>query len=294
MRVGDELLTLGTTGSGGVIFVVGTGRDAGKTTTLRAVYSAAVCRRLPVALASVGRDRGSLSDAAAKPRLWLSAGTLFVSARGILPESPACRVYGISSWQSPSGDVLFAGVETPGYFEVTGPPTAAGVRAIIGELRERSELVVVDGAVDRVAALAGTDGAIVVAAGAADAATIHESAVEIGALTARLRVPPFDPQRPGIMLEGALTDGVAGGLIAERESRQVIVNDPTQIALRGRAAIEAFARLQIRCRRPLRVVAATVASIAAQRSFEPVEFARAVAEATGLPTFDVYRGARAA
>jgi len=38
----------------------------------------------------------------------------------------------------------------------------------------------------------------------------------------------------------------------------------------------------------------TAASIGRDRYFEPAAFARAVALATGLPTFDVYAGARAA
>jgi hypothetical protein len=42
------------------------------------------------------------------------------------------------------------------------------------------------------------------------------------------------------------------------------------------------------------VVATTIASIGPERTFEPVHFADAVAAATLLPTFDVYRGARAA
>jgi hypothetical protein len=64
--------------------------------------------------------------------------------------------------------------------------------------------------------------------------------------------------------------------------------------LSGRAATNAFVRLRIRCLRPLHVSAVTVASIGRERSFEPRAFARAVAAATGLPTFDVYAGERAA
>lgn len=294
MRVGDELLTLAKSDGDGTIFVVGIGRDAGKTTTVRAIYGAAVRRGLRVALASAGRDRGSLGTGTAKPRLWLSAGTRFVSAVGVLAPSPACRVFRVSTLQTPSGKVLFAVVETPAPYEVTGPPTAAGMRDVIAELRECSDLVIVDGAVDRVAALAGTQGAVVVAAGAADAATVAEAALDTGGLVARLGVPRFDADEPGIPVEDALTETLVGRFIAQRESRQIVVNDPTQIALRGRAVMQAFARLRIRCRRPLRVVAATVASMAMQRQFEPVDFARAVADATQLPTFDVFRGARAA
>ncbi len=295
MGVGADLLSLATSSGSRVIFVVGTGRDAGKTTTLRAVYGAARGGNLRVGLASFGRDRGSQENATGtKPRLWLMAGTVFVSARGWLPQSPACRILGVSSLQSPGGNIVFAGVETGAMFDVTGPPTAAAMRDAIRDLTRYSDLVLVDGAVDRIAAVAGIESSIVVAVGAADAATVVEAASEIGGLVARLRVPPFDSGQPRIDIPGALTEPIATELIGRREMRQVVVQDPTQIALRSRAAVEALSRLKVRCVSPLRVVAASVASIAAQRQFEPVEFGNAVAAATGLPTFDVYRGTRVA
>ncbi|HLX25367.1 MAG TPA: hypothetical protein VKR05_00125, partial [Candidatus Cybelea sp.] len=137
-------------------------------------------------------------------------------------------------------------------------------------------------------------GAIIVACGAAAAKTMAEAVNEIAALVARLHVPKYDPAEPAIYLEGALTAASAAGFIAARERRQIVVTDPTQIALTGNAGSRALAQLRIRCRRPLRVIAATIASLAEERSFEPRAFARAVADATGLPTFDVYASARAA
>ena len=95
-------------------------------------------------------------------------------------------------------------------------------------------------------------------------------------------------------IDGALTATRAAELIAARERRQIVVRDPTQIALVGKAASHAFAHLTICCERPLHVVAATVASIGRENAFEPRGFARAVAKATGIPTFDVYAGERVA
>jgi hypothetical protein len=92
-------------------------------------------------------------------------------------------------------------------------------------------------------------------------------------------------------MEGALTASLAAQLAAARETRQIVVRDPTQIAVSGKAMIGIAERLDIRCERPLHVVAATIASIGRDRYFEPRAFANAVAQATGLPTFDVYAGA---
>ena len=139
-----------------------------------------------------------------------------------------------------------------------------------------------------------SEGAIVVCCGAAAAKTMQEVVDEIASLVERLRTPPYDADEPALHLEGALTAASAAGLIAARESRQVVVRDPTQIALDGKAGSRALAQLRVRCRRPLRIIAATIASLAPDRSFEPRAFADAVAHATGLPTFDVYASAQAA
>lgn len=295
MRVGSELLQLAHSVGTRTIFVVGTGKDVGKTTALRAIYGAACKVFTTVGVASIGREGGATrDDAPAKPRLWLNSATMFVTARSLLPLSPACEIVSMSRLRSPAGALLYARVASSAYYELVGPPTASGMHEIVEALCGRNDAVVIDGAVDRVAALAGSSGAIVVACGAAAAATMQEAVEDVAALVERLRTPCFDSKAPAIHLEGALTAAEAASFMTAREERQIVVRDPTQIALNGRAASQAFARLRIRCRRPLRVVAATIASIGPQRSFEPQAFAQAVAAATGLPTFDVYAGARAA
>jgi hypothetical protein len=62
----------------------------------------------------------------------------------------------------------------------------------------------------------------------------------------------------------------------------------------GRAFTTLAARLDLRCERPLRPIACTVAPRGAERAFEPRAFLRAVADATGLPAYDVYAGEEAA
>jgi len=292
---GMELLSLAQGTGARTIFVVGIGRNAGKTTTLRAIYNAAGARGLRAALASIGRDsEDALGADFPKPRLWLQPQTTFATARGALPRSPACRILKLSQLRTPAGELLYARTELSGFYDLVGPPTAAGLREVIAELGGCSDLVVVDGAVDRTAAVAGSDGAIVVACGAAGAQTQDEAVDEVAGLAVRLAIPRFDDGAPALEIEGALTAAQAARFLAAGESRQIVVRDPTQIALSGRAASEALARLRIRCRRPLHVIAATVASIGPERNFEPQSFRSAVAAATGLPVYDVYRESAAA
>ncbi len=296
VQVGRELLELARSIRACSIFVVGTGRNVGKTTALRAIYEAAWREGLRVGLASIGRDAAPMArgESPPKPRLWLRPGTTFATARPLLARSPAAEILKLSRLTSPAGGLLYARTLYSGFYELGGPPTASGVRQVVDELSAHGDLTIIDGAVDRVAALAGSDGAIVAACGAAAANTLLEAVEEVAALVARLRVAAVDPAVASIEVKGALTASQAAAWISTRETRQIVVQDPTQIALSGRAALEAFARLQIRCRRPLRVIAATIASIGIERSFEPRAFARAVSAATGLPTFDVYAGSAAA
>jgi hypothetical protein len=296
VRVGLGLLELARAAGARSIFVVGVGRDVGKTTALRAIYNAACQSGLRAGLASIGRDGDAMlaRERGHKPRLWLMPQTLFVTARNALPRTPAVEILKLSRLRSPAGALLYARVVSSGLYELVGPPTASGIAEVVEELSVRSEIVIVDGAVDRVAALAGLDAAIVVACGAAAAATLDEAVDEVAGLVARLQVPQLDPAAPAVYVEGALTAAQAAALIAARETRQIVVRDPTQIAVNGKAGTQALTQLRVRCLRPLRVIAATVASIGPQRSFEPRAFAQAVAGATALPTFDVYAGGTAA
>jgi hypothetical protein len=245
-------------------------------------------------MTSIGRDGEAVdaSDAGAKPRLFLRAGALVATARNLLPRHPASELIDVTPWATASGPVVLACVRHAAYYELAGPATAMGVRWCVRRFVEMgADQVVVDGALDRVAALAGGDDAVIVAAGAAAARTMEEAIDDVRALTLRLGVPRYDPAQAFIRIDGALTAADAARLVRQREQRQVVVRDPTQIALTGKALLGVSARLRLRCERPLRVIAATVASIAREHYFEPHSFAQAVAAATGLPTFDVYAAA---
>ncbi len=293
--IGESILRLWNESGASSLFVVGTGKNVGKTVAMRAIYRACIEAGFTCALTSIGRDGEAvdMGDAAPKPRLWLEPSTVVATARDVLPHSPASELLGLTAHHTAAGTLVYARVHAGAFYELIGPPSASALRAVVNDLSAFAQRTLVDGAVDRIAALAGGDDAIVVSCGAGAAQTMSEAVDDVRALVIRLRTPPFaggDARR----IEGALTPATVAQLIREGEQRAVVVRDPTQIALRGKAALHAFERLAIRCERPLRVIAATVASIGRDRVFEPRKFARDVARATGLPTFDVYAAERAA
>jgi hypothetical protein len=298
VNVGEVLLDLCSAENARSIVVVGTAKNVGKTVVAATLCGALLRRNVRFGICSVGRDGEAIDavDAMPKPRLFLRPPALLATALRVLPASPACEMYEVSDMLTAAGPIVFAGVRTPAYFELVGPPTAFGIRRVKRSLFAfGAQRVVVDGAVDRLAALAGEeDDAVIVATGAADAATPQATVAEVSALVARLQTPAYDPAQPHVRIAGALGAREAAALLGAREARQIVVRDPTQIALRGRALLAVRDGLRLRCERPLRIVAVTVASIGGERYFEPREFARAVASATGLPTFDAYAGTVAA
>lgn len=293
MRVGQHLLELARAGGCRSLFVVGTGKNVGKTVAMRAIADAATARGLRLGMTSIGRDGEAvdISDALAKPRLFLRPGTIVATARNLLPPHPASELLDFTPWTTASGAVILARVRDAAYYELAGPSTAGGVRACVRRFADLGcAQIVVDGALDRVAALAGGNDAVIVSAGASAARTMEDAVNDVRALAARLCIARVDRSQPFFEVDGALTAAHASRLASQGERRQIVVRDPTQIAITGKAMLGVAARLQLRCERPLRVVAATVASIGRDRYFEPRAFAQAVASATGLPTFDVYAG----
>jgi len=280
VRVGLRLLELARESGARAIFVVGTGKNVGKTTALLAIYEAACRSGLRVGLASIGP----------RPRLPLHPNTVFVTARQLLPPSPAVEILKISALESSSGSLLYARTAHAGPYDLAGPSSASGLRAAVEEIAACSDIVLIDGAIDRISTLASCDGAIVVSCGAAAANTEAEAVCDVATLTARLRVPAFDPHRGLLELEGALTATMAADFIAAREERQIVVGDATQIVMNGRSLAEALERLRIRCRRAFDVIATTVCAVAPERSFNPAAFLHAVAGATKLPSYDVFAG----
>jgi hypothetical protein len=296
VRVGDSILDLALATGAQSLFVVGTGKNVGKTVAMRAVYSAAIARGIAPGLTSIGRDGEAVdvSDAGSKPRLYLAPGTILATARGVLPPTPACEALELSRLRTAAGPLVYVRVRSGANYELVGPPTASGIREAVATLLEYAPFAIVDGAIDRVAALAGGGDAIVVATGASANATPADAVQDVRALVARLTIPPFEGGDDVVRIDGALGPAVAAEFIRMKERRTILVRDATQVVLAGRSALTAFERLRICCERALRVVAVTVCSAGRDRSFEPRAFARDVALATGLPTFDVYAAELAA
>jgi hypothetical protein len=292
MPVAEALIARARAIGASSLAVVGTSKNAGKSVVVAALIDAFARGGAPFGLCSIGRDGETIDaiESTPKPRFFVRPGAYFATAAALVPRSPACEIVAITDERSALGPIALARAVAPAYVEIVGPPRASALRRIVVELARRAPFVVIDGAVDRVAALRGGDDAVVVAVGAASAPTIGRAAEDAAALVARLRLPLADAARERVAVTGALTSARAAAFVRDGERRQIVVADATQIAFGGRAFLQLAAHLDLRCERALHPIACTVAPLWSQRAFEPAAFARAVAEKTGLPTFDVYFG----
>lgn len=274
------------------MIVVGTAKNAGKTTAFNALRAVAGRRGVAVAVTSIGRD-GEPSDALdsePKPRVRLAPGTLVALPSGLVPRSPALAIVGAGE-ASALGTMVFARAVLPTACEIAGPPSARAMRATIERLRAMHDgPVFVDGAIDRVAALAGGEDAVIVATGAASGATVARVAAVAAETVTRLSLPGRDAARERarvVRVEGALDVRDAEELLADARGATVVVDDPTRITVRGALFAKLREAVDLRCERPLRVVACTTSPVGRDATLSPRELVGAVARATGLPAFDV-------
>lgn len=274
------------------VIVVGTAKNAGKTTAFNALRAVAQRRGVAIAVTSIGRD-GEPSDALdvePKPRVRLAPGTLVALAAGLLPRTPALAILETGA-PSALGATVFARVEIATTCEIAGPPTARAMRATIDRLRTLGTgPVFVDGAIDRIAPLAGGDDAVILATGAVSGATVARVAQVAAAAVQRLTLPGRDPAHERarvVQVHGALDARDAEALLADARDATVVIDDPTRIAVRGALFATLRATVDLRCERPLRVVACTTSPVGRDASLEPRALVEAVARATGLPAFDV-------
>ncbi|MBD5606734.1 MAG: hypothetical protein IAI48_16825 [Candidatus Eremiobacteraeota bacterium] len=289
--VAREIVALARARGKRSIAVVGTSKNAGKTVVTSALAHALGSDGVRYGLCSIGRD-GEAFDAlegGAKPRFALRPGATIATAAALVPRTPALEIYAMTDERSALGRIVLARVRAPGEFEIAGPPSAEASRRIAIALGESTDFTLVDGAVDRLAAVRGDD-AIVVAVGAHAAPTPERAVDDAAALVAKLRLPLARAGDAALRIDGALTAAAAADLVRSGETRAVVVRDATHVAFGGKTYLTLAARLDLRCDRALHPVACTVAPFSWARAFEPRAFARSVAARTGLPVFDVYAG----
>lgn len=156
-------------GDASTVAMIGLCKNAGKTT--------AMCRLIreldgeSLAMTSVGRDgeRKDVVTGTAKPEIWVPRGTLFATARGLLPLCDATvSVEAVTDAMTPLGVVAVFHALSDGYIQLAGPSAVSQLKPLVRTFRELGAgRVLIDGAAGRKSlACAGENGCIILCAGA--------------------------------------------------------------------------------------------------------------------------------
>lgn len=186
----------------GVVAVVGTAKNTGKTVTLNHLMACAAADGLRLGLTSIGRD-GEARDAVfsiPKPRIHVWPGTVVATASDTLQRTRARhRRLAATGTASPMGEIVLAQVQEAGEIEVAGPSSGRDQRRVIDLLhRCGSDIVFLDGALGRNqhASPAVADG-VVLATGAALGGSLDEVLRKTAQRLALLCVPAADAETCG-------------------------------------------------------------------------------------------------
>lgn len=195
-------------GDAPVVAFVGLCKNAGKTTALCRLMAELEGERL--ALTSAGRDgeRTDVVTGTEKPAIWVSAGTLFATAKGLLPLCDVTvQVLGTVGTATPLGQVAIFRALSDGYIQLAGPSAVGQMEELAHAFRALgADRLLIDGAAGRRSlAAAGTGGTAILCVGASMEGTAQTVAAEAAHVCALFAAPRPD----GAGLRGALEETAA-------------------------------------------------------------------------------------
>lgn len=149
-------------GDAGTVAFIGLCKNAGKTTAMCKLMEELGGERL--ALTSVGRDgeRTDVVTGTEKPEIWVPEGTLFATARGMLPLCDATiSVEASTDVMTPLGGVAVFRAISEGYIQLAGPSAVGQLGPLSDTFRALGATrVIIDGAAGR-KSLAGAEPGVV-------------------------------------------------------------------------------------------------------------------------------------
>jgi hypothetical protein len=204
------------------VAIVGTAKNVGKTVTMNYLASKLSERGHVVGLVSSGRD-GETTDSFTgepKPSVIPPEGTWIATAEGVLGEAAgSLEIADVFEKAGLFGRLVLGRVRDAAPLELVGPQSAKELATVVGRLHEYgAQVVLVDGALDRVAAASPfVTGAVILSTGAAagaDPTLVARSAAFIVKVWSLRR--PDDPEVLALASEAideghvAFLDGLSG------------------------------------------------------------------------------------
>jgi len=191
------------------VAVVGLAKNTGKTVTVNYLVSAA--SHLNLGLTSTGRDGETLDilSAEPKPSIYLPRGTVLATAKDSLRRGTArLEILAATGLSNALGEIVLARVREAGTVEISGPERTVDLKKTIALLKQRADLVIVDGAMDRIAASAPTvTDAVILATGAVvgrDLQTVVRETVHVAHLLMCPEAESLSAEARGLVASGRI------------------------------------------------------------------------------------------
>jgi hypothetical protein len=163
------------------IGIAGTAKNTGKTTTTRVLLEYFQIRGISLGLTSIGYDGEKIDNITGlpKPRILLKRGNYVAVSENCLPVSTTrVKVMDRMDIATPLGKIVCGQVVKEGLLVVAGPNQSRHLRVIRQWMyRQNTDLVIVDGALNRISPMVETDG-FILATGASYTTDINRLAVE--------------------------------------------------------------------------------------------------------------------
>lgn len=296
-------------------------KNAGKTTALNALIQGALARDVSLALTSIGRDgeREDLVTGTNKPPIYVTGGTLFATARGLIPK---CDVTGeildLTGIHTPLGEVVILRALSDGFVELAGPSMTEQIVALTAKLKDfGAQKVLIDGALFRrsLCAPEAAEG-VILSTGASYGPDMGKTAADTAFVAQLLTLPVSGPwpdmagrrfareelyddlaealagKGDILYATGAFTDAMATTLLRRRSiPHEIVVEDGTRLLLARENYEKLRARgVSFRVRRQNVLVAVTVNPFSAYGApYDPAAFQGLVAERVNVPVVNVWK-----
>ena len=283
-------------------------KNAGKTTALNALIRGARARGVSLALTSIGRDgeREDLVTGTNKPPIYLTGGTLFATARGLLPKCDATgEILDMTGIHTPLGEVAILRALSDGFVELAGPSMRDQIVSLTEQLKGfGAQKVLIDGALFR-RSLCDPEGP-----------DMERTAADTAFVAQLLTLPESGPwpqlagrrfargealfdeltealAGPGDILyaTGAFTDAMASTLLRRKAlPKQVAVEDGTRLLLSRENYEKLRARgVSFRVRRQNALIAVTVNPFSAYGApYDAAAFQELVARKVDVPVVNIW------
>ena len=303
------------------VCLAGMCKNAGKTTALNALIHGARVRGVSLALTSIGRDgeREDLITGTYKPPIYVTGGSLFATARGLLSKCDVTgEILALTGIHTPLGEVAILRALSDGFVELAGPSMTEQIVALTDQLKGfGAQKVLIDGALFRrsLCAPEAAEG-VILSTGGSYGPDMEKTAADTAFVAELLTLPPSGPwpdmrghrfareylyddftlalegQGEDLSATGAFTDAMAAALLRRRGiPHTVSVEDGTRLLLSRESYEKLRARgVAFRVRRQNELIALTVNPFSAYGApYDPAAFQRLMESKVTVPVIDVFK-----